>query len=209
MSDTSFLDLLRKELPEISSAVADKIDHYRDLVLAENETQNLTRILDPIPFIEGHILDCLELRKSGFLGELSMDLGSGAGVPGLIAACFGENQWLLVDSEKKKAEFIQRAVNELGLTNVQVFGDRAENVLKTRTVDTVVARAVGPIERIYGWIRGCSTWNTLVLLKGPSWEEEWQAFQQTSAGKKLRITGEHRYTVGAEQKKRIIVQVAR
>ena len=63
-------------------------------------------------------------------------------------------------------------------------------------VQSIVVRAVGPIERIYGWIRGCSTWNTLVLLKGPGWDEEWATFQAGKHHRELEIERQFGYNIG-------------
>ena len=109
-----------------------------------------------------------------------------------------------------KAEFLRRASEFLGLgSEVDVFAGRAEDFLRNNRVETVVARAVGPVERIFGWIGRCSTWNTLVLLKGLGWEEEWRKFQEGGHARKLKIVDEYRYEVGAEKKKRVIVRLKR
>lgn len=187
---------------------AEKVSHFRDLVLAENEAQNLTRLTSPRDFLEGHVLDAVELLKSGLVQFPAMDLGSGAGVPGLLAAILGSGPWVLAESEGRKAGFLSRAVEELGL-DVQVFSGRAEEYLRKERVQSIVARAVGPVGRIMGWVGRCSTWNNLVLMKGPAWEDEWQEFSATPAGRKLRIAGQHAYTVGAESKRRLIIRLAR
>lgn len=193
-------------LPEVSQRVA----RFRERLEAENERQNLTRILGEDEFVEGHLLDCLELLRSGFLSFPAMDLGSGGGVPGLLAAALGSGPWVLVESEAAKAEFLSRTARELELDRqVSVFAERGGVVLRRVSVETVVSRAVGKVEKIFGWIGECSTWNTLVLLKGPGWETEWAEFQRSKHRRRLRLQGEHRYTVGAEAKRRVIVRLTR
>jgi 16S rRNA G527 N7-methylase RsmG len=94
-----------------------------------------------------------------------------------------------------------------------VFSGRAEKFLSDvapkKAVKSVVARAVGPISRIYTWIRPCSTWNNLVLLKGPRWEEEWAEIQGGRYKNELKWVDSYKYTVGAEKKQRIIVKIER
>jgi 16S rRNA (guanine527-N7)-methyltransferase len=214
LSLTEFSDRLTLAWPELSSAQQKKVAEFYQLVVAENEIQNLTRLISPQDFVAGHVLDVKELLASGLLQYPAMDLGSGGGVPGLLAAAILEETelakpWVLVDSEGRKAEFLRKSVELLGLSQVQVFGKRAEDVLKTISVDSIVARAVGPVERIFAWIQNCSTWNTLVLLKGPGWDEEWKSFQQSAHRKKLEIAGDHFYEVGAEKKRRRIVKLRR
>ncbi len=205
-----FRALLHAGWPDLSTEVQDKVCRYYEMVLAENEVQNLTRMSTPRDFYEGHVLDVQELLKSKMMDFPAVDLGSGAGVPGLLAAIINpEDRWTLVDSEKKKAEFLSRAEKELELSNVVVRGIRIEEYLKTKSCESVVIRAVGPIDRIFAWIEKCSTWNNLILLKGPKWEEEWATFQKTSAGRRLKIAQTHKYEAGSEKKQRTIIKLAR
>ncbi len=203
--------LLNDVWPGLSTEQSLRIQQFYSALAAENEIQNLTRLVLPADFVEGHVVDVRELLKSNFLTFPALDLGSGGGVPGLLAAAVVENDvWTLCDSEKMKADFLLRTTLSLGLEKrVTVYAGRAEEFLRNHRVETVVARAVGPVERIFGWIGRCSTWNTLVLLKGPGWEEEWKAFQGGKHARKLKLVDEHRYEVGSEKKKRVIVQLKR
>ena len=186
------------------------IRFHREFI-RENEVQNLSRLLDPVSFHEGHVLDVLHLEKSGFYAGKVMDLGSGGGVPGLLHQMIFQKPWILCDSEKRKAEFLQRVISEYPITGAQVVNIRAEEWLSAGgQVDQISARAVGTVDKIFSWIRKCSTWNKLILLKGPGWEEEWKKF--TSKSRKnppLKIVGEYRYEVGAEKKRRVIIQLER
>jgi len=185
------------------------VNQFRNLILDENQRQNLTKILEPADFIDGHVVDAVELLKSGFVEGPAMDLGSGAGVPGLLCGLIREDVWVLLESEGRKAEFLTRATQELNASHVTVVRGRAEEYLKNHSVKSIVARAVGPVDRIYSWIHGCSTWNNLVLLKGRGWGEEWAAFQATRWRKELKIANKHYYTVGPEKKERWIVRLER
>jgi 16S rRNA (guanine527-N7)-methyltransferase len=210
MIDQEFSELLRGGGADLSEDAISRIGSFRDWVVKENEQQNLTRLVSPSEFYEGHVLDALALLKSGLLESPSMDLGSGAGVPGLVCALLGNGPWVLAESEGRKAEFLSRVTQELGLGDcVAVFSGRAEEYLKLRPIRSVVARAVGPVSRIYSWLRPCSTWNSLVLMKGPAWPQEWESFLSTKWRRELRIDGEYSYSVGAEQKKRLIIRLKR
>ena len=182
---------------------------FHTLLAKENEIQNLTRMISPEAFVEGHLLDVKELLGTGFLEFPAADLGSGPGVPGLLAGVLRPDAWVLIESEQRKAEFLRKSSQELGLPLVQVFADRAEKVMDRAKARSVVARAVGSVDKIYGWIRKSSTWNSLILLKGPGWDEEWKAFHHTQLGRELRITGSHSYTVGPEAKRRVIIKLSR
>ncbi|MEO7161344.1 MAG: RsmG family class I SAM-dependent methyltransferase [Bdellovibrionia bacterium] len=183
---------------------------FYEIMLKENQVQNLTRLASPNEFCDYHLADTFKLLETGWVAYPALDLGSGAGIPGVLAALIDKKAWILAESEKRKAEYLQRAVDTLGIQGqVQVVPDRAEAFLKAHKVGSIVVRAVGTVEKIYGWIRKCSTWNNLILLKGPNWEEEWKVFLASPFGSELKVTGEVEYQVGPEQKTRKIVRVER
>ena len=204
-------ELLKQHLGILSEEKRSQILGFYDFVLKENQRQNLTRLTSPTDFYYGHVIDVLELLQTKMLaGEPALDLGSGVGVPGLLAGLIGDGTWVLTESEVRKREYLEKAVRFFNLkTRVTVAPGRAEEYLRRNTVKSVVARAVGPVSRIYGWVRSCSTWNTLILFKGPSWSEEWEAFLKTKFRNELIVDGQHSYLVGPEKKERRIVQLKR
>jgi len=204
------LDFLLKRAGLESETVRSRVQAFYQQLQRENEIQNLTRLISGEDFLNGHVLDVLELLNLGWVEFPALDMGSGGGIPGLLAAAIQESQWILCDSEKRKAEYLFRVVSELGLNDsVQVFSGRAEDYLKNHSVKSVVARAVGPVDRLYSWIRKCSTWNTLILLKGPSWEVEWKRFQKNRWSDELKLRDEYSYSVGPEAKRRRIIRLDR
>jgi len=211
VSDSSeFRVLLQKnEVRDLSGDQIDRIVEFREEVLKENEIQNLTRLLSPKDFFEGHVLDVLHLEKSGLISFPCLDLGSGMGVPGLLYALLFGGEWIVCDSEAMKAQFMSRMIEKFGLNNIRAASERAEDLLDTQKVGSIVARAVGPVLRIFNWISRCSTWNNLILLKGPKWAEEWAEFQKTSSRSRLKLAQHYHYQVGEEQKQRIAVRLIR
>lgn len=215
MSDSlEFRKLLEADTAlDLSPLQIQKTVEFRDEVLKENEVQNLTRLLSPVDFLEGHLRDVVHLRRSGLVSYPALDLGAGMGVPGLLTAIlYGTTEgktWISCDSEGKKADFSQRMIERFHLEGVSAAAIRGEEVLSTHHVGSVVVRAVGPVSRIYAWIRGRSTWNNLVLLKGQKWPEEWAEFLLTPQRNQLILDGEYTYTVGQEKKARIIVRLRR
>ncbi len=205
----SFREQVRSFWPELSEESTAAIVRFYELLVDENERQNLTRLTEPTAFIEGHLWDVKELLGMGCVDFPALDLGSGCGVPGLLAACIRPDAWVLAESEKNKAEFLFRASRELRLSQTKVIADRGEHYLKDRAVSSLVVRAVGPLDRIYSWLRHCSTWNNLILLKGPKWEEEWEGFKNSKFRGELEVAQIHRYEAGVEKKSRIIVKLER
>ena len=120
--------------------------NYLRLLLETNQEYNLTSITDTKEATIKHLLDSLSVY--GLLqGETIADIGSGGGTPGIpLAIAFTKKQFLLVESKKKKAAFLVRAVKQLKLKNVRVINKRAEDVAATNESETIISRALGSLD---------------------------------------------------------------
>jgi len=123
--------------------LAPKLSAYLDLLLRWNERTNLTAIRQPEEIVRRHFGE--SLFAAGHLGEplpdTLLDLGSGAGFPGLpIAFAHPQIAVTLAESQGKKATFLREAVRTLELGNVEVWAGRAETL--DRHFHTVTLRAV-------------------------------------------------------------------
>ena len=206
--ETAIQARIRRNEFELTPVQVSMAAQFAEILHRENENQNLTRILGVEEFIDGHLIDVIELFKLDTLGERILDIGSGCGVPGLLAAAIDldpEREWILCDSEKQKAEYLDATATELGLKRVFISSDRVEKVIQEMEPDTVLARAVGTVEKIANWIWECSTWNNLILFKSKGWEEEWKAAKLSRFGKKLTTTHSQEYS--SQDKYRIIVNL--
>jgi 16S rRNA (guanine527-N7)-methyltransferase len=125
------------------------ISTYIDLLLKWNARINLTAIREPIEIVQRHFGESLFAAKSLLdqkLPHTAIDLGSGAGFPGVPFALLAPDvQVTLIESQQKKATFLKELVRALGLTNVKVFAGRAEGY--SGTADLVMLRAVEKFEQ--------------------------------------------------------------
>jgi 16S rRNA (guanine527-N7)-methyltransferase len=141
------------------------------LVKAETSQQNLisTSTIDDI--WHRHIVDSLQLLKYGNGGPW-LDLGTGAGFPGLVIAAFGMTDVVLVEERRLRYEFLERSVIALGLTNVRVVGDKIERA-EPFHARTITARAFAPLEKILTLSQRFSTRDTRwILPKGRKAHDE-------------------------------------
>lgn len=121
--------------------VQKKLLHYLELLQKWNKVYNLTAICQPERMVSHHILDSLAVSPYLWSGHW-LDVGCGAGLPGLVLALLRpEWAFTMLDSNSKKAAFVQQAVIELGLHNVSVYCARAESWQSAEKFDGIITRA--------------------------------------------------------------------
>ena len=125
--DKLLLDSITKLKLEISADQRHKLMLYLDKLLFWNKAYNLTAIKQPKEALIKHIIDCLAILPHLKSGKL-LDIGTGAGLPGVvIAICEPNREVTVLDSNQKKIRFIRQSVSELKLTNVTPVASRIEN----------------------------------------------------------------------------------
>lgn len=127
---------------------------YTELLLEQGSRLNLTSLKDPRAIENRHFAESLALAETlerlGALGSPAIDIGSGAGFPGLaIKIARPEMQITLLEATEKKARFLNLVVQTLGLTGVEVINRRAEELAREAVhrgaYALALARAVAPL----------------------------------------------------------------
>jgi 16S rRNA (guanine527-N7)-methyltransferase len=171
-------DLTARANVSLSQDQADQLNRYLDLLLAANQTMNLTRIADRPTAETQHIGDALTLLP--FLPATPhtlADVGTGGGVPGIpLAIVRPDTRVTLIEVTKKKAAFLSNTIAELGLENVNVIAERVEDVGQgdlRETFDVAVARAVATMTWLAEWCLPLVHRDGKALfMKGPKVAEE-------------------------------------
>ena len=145
------------------------------LLAEENSRQNLVSAQSLQSVWQRHIADSAQLLKfvPRETSDPWLDLGTGAGFPGLvIAALLPDTAVHLVESRSRRIDWLERAATELSLANVKVHGARLEQV-ESFAVRTISARAFAPLPRLLELSARFSTADTVWLLpKGRSAAQE-------------------------------------
>ena len=147
---------------------------YAELLATDGIVRGLIGPREVPRLWERHLLNCAVLTDLVDEGSTVCDIGSGAGLPGLVMAIRRPDlDVTLVEPLLRRTTFLEEAVEALGLTNVEVVRARAEEVHGTRSFDVVTSRAVAPLERLSGWsLPLVRTGGSFLAMKGSSAEAE-------------------------------------
>lgn len=122
-----------------------KLVKYLELMQTWNKVYNLTTITNPRDMVYLHIIDSLAIQPY-LHGTRMLDVGSGAGLPGLPLAIINPQQhWVLLDKNNKKTRFMTQAIAELKLSNVEAAHHRCEDFQPELCFDSILSRAFGTL----------------------------------------------------------------
>jgi 16S rRNA (guanine527-N7)-methyltransferase len=158
----------------LKSDTARRLCQLLDELERWNRSFNLTAITHRAQMVTHHLLDSLSIAPL-LQGERVIDIGTGAGFPGLpLAIVQPERHFTLLDSNGKKVRFVAHAARTLGLSNVQAIHARAEQWRDERGVfDTVLTRAFAPLPELVTSVRGlCGPSTRVLAMKGRRSEQE-------------------------------------
>ncbi len=190
-------------LPLGAQQVQQLVD-YLALLAKWNKAYNLTAIRDEVQMVTRHLLDSLAI--SGHItGERLIDVGSGAGLPGVpLAIVFPHREFLLVDSNGKKTRFLFQVKTALRLDNMEVCQARVETLQVSRPFDTVLSRAFASLPDM---IRDCrhllAPEGRLLAMKGAYPTQELESVGKTGASVAV-----HSITVPGLDEQRHLVEIA-
>lgn len=163
--------LLRDGLADLglqqSSAQRALLLRYLEEMQRWNSTHNLTAVRDPQEMVVKHLLDSLSVLPQ-VQGKTLLDVGAGAGLPGIpIAVAAPKLQVTLLESNGKKCAFLRHAVRSLKLPNATVAQTRLEDFRPAGGFDTVIARAFAPLpDFIHAAARLVSSTGHLLAMLG-------------------------------------------
>lgn len=136
---------------ELTESQCEQLLAYHALMIKWNKAYNLTAIRDPREMISRHIVDSLAILPF-IKGQRIIDVGTGAGLPGVVLAImFPEKELVLLDSNGKKTRFLVQVKAQLGLDNMQVENCRVESYEPGQGFDIVTSRAFASLQDMLTW----------------------------------------------------------
>jgi 16S rRNA (guanine527-N7)-methyltransferase len=166
---------------DVSRETFNRLSQLVDIVTEETTRQNLIAASTLAEIWQRHVVDSIQLLQYSSNGPW-LDLGTGAGFPGLVIAIFDVPQVTLVEERRLRHEFLSRAAGALGLANVTVMGDRLERIPAFPAV-TISARAFAPLDKIFSLSSRFADRKTRwILPKGKKAAEELESVRATWHG---------------------------
>ena len=195
LSQLGLTDKVPENAPEL-------LARYGQLLIEKNEVMNLTAITDPDQVAKLHMLDCAALLNcADFKGKTLIDVGTGAGFPGIpLKILVPELEITLLDSLNKRVNWLNEVIAELGLTGIKAIHARAEEQALVKgyrdSFDFVTARAVADL-RLLGEI--CLPYakvgGTFLSMKSVGSDEELQNAAHAIKFMGGRVRGSEDYTI--------------
>lgn len=153
-----------------SLEVFHKLELYKNLVSYCNQQVNLISRNDINAFWEKHIMDSLQLFK--YINDTNttlVDVGSGAGLPGVVLSISGIKNVILIESNKKKAMFLHKA-SLISKNKVKILNERAEKL--NFTCDILTSRALSKLSSIFKITKDIRVNNKILLFTNNNYEKE-------------------------------------
>lgn len=181
----------------LAGARIDLLTDFASLLATEAVTRGLIGPREVPGLWERHVVNCALVAQAAPPGVDVADVGSGAGLPGVVwAICRPDLRLTLVEPLLRRVTFLHEVVERLGLERVEVVRARAEELHGERRFDIVTSRAVAPLDRLSGWcLPLVRIGGSMVALKGASAGDEIRsaAAQITRLGGGSPALVEHRH----------------
>lgn len=168
---------------DVPRETMDRLDAYLALLVAENGRQNLVSASTLDSAWSRHVADSAQLLRFAPSDSSWVDLGAGAGFPGLVVAALHHGPVTLIEERKLRVDFLGRAADVLGVAQkIELIGARVERV-EPRPFDVISARAFAPLGRLLELGARFSTTKTVwILPKGRNARAELEAVESSWQG---------------------------
>ena len=167
-----------KDFVDLSNEQEKAFSKYMEMIIEWNKKINLTAITEKDEIIIKHFIDSITLNKYINNNSSIIDIGTGAGFPGIPLKIYDESLDItLLDSLNKRIKFLDLVINELNLKNIKAIHGRAEDLGQDNEYrekfDIVVSRAVANLSTLLEYMLPfCKVGGKCLIMKGPNIEQE-------------------------------------
>ena len=182
MEKKIFKEIMTENLKELNIELTEKqleqFYEYMNILIEWNKVMNLTNITEPIEVIQKHFVDSLTVLKHIKETDTIIDVGTGAGFPGIpIKIAFPKTKIVLLDSLNKRIKFLNEVIAKLKINDVEAMHGRAEelahNKIYREKYDIAIARAVAPLNVLSEYLLPFIKVNGIAIcMKGSKGKEE-------------------------------------
>ena len=178
---------------KLEDSQIERLLEYLALLGKWNKNYNLTAITDPQKMLSYHLLDSLSVARWFEGSDRALDVGSGAGLPGIpLAIANPQSRWWLLDSNGKKTRFMQQALATCAVTNATVVKSRVEDYHAPEPLDIIVSRAFTSLGNFTGSVAHLMQPETVLMTMKTGLEEKEAALNLTRYDKQeydLQVPG--------------------
>ena len=195
----TLMEECKKQNIELDENKAKALKEYKDLLVEWNEKMNLTAITEDYEVIIKHFVDCLECTHLITDEKKIIDVGTGAGFPGMVLAIYyPQIEFTLLDGLNKRLIFLEEVINKLELKNVKIVHARAEEAARNEdffeSFDAVVSRAVANLPVLLEYTSPYVKVNgKCIIMKGDNAQEELELAKNAMNILKLKNVKEKEY----------------
>lgn len=214
---TTLIQECKKQNIELDESKAQALKKFKELLVEWNEKMNLTAITEDYEVIIKHFVDCLECTHLITNEKKIIDVGTGAGFPGMpLAIYYPQIEFTLLDGLNKRLIFLEEVINKLGLKNVKIVHARAEEAARNEdffeSFDAVVSRAVANLPVLLEYTSPYVKVNgKCIVMKGDNAQEELELAKNAMNILKLKNIKEkeykYSYSIDNEEYNRTILYI--
>ncbi len=167
-------EILSKSSISLSRHQLDQLWRYHNLLRKRNQDRDLTRLVGFESMAVKHYVDCLYVAKLASLPSPIIDVGTGAGFPGIpLKILLPSLEITLAEPRPRRAQFLRDAVKELGLKGVEVFDHKVVSASFKRPVQAVITRALETMDKTILRTSACLVpGGRIYFMKGPNADAE-------------------------------------
>ena len=188
--------LLKRSGITLAPDALERLWAYHNLIRLDNHDRDLTRITGFEPMVIKHYADCLWIHKLVELPKKLIDIGTGAGFPGIpLKIAQPDLEITLAEPRPRRVVFLRMAIEKLGLKNCSVFEHRVVSESFKTPVEGVITRALETMDKTFLRTQGCTQPGTkIIFMKGPNADDEIRDVKKRF-GKYLNLIQDQKFTL--------------